>query len=36
MKDVVPEKMGKDKMDNIIKEEMGHIRLLSKQLIAIK
>ena len=36
MKDVVPEKMGKDKMDNIIKEEMGHIRLLSKQLLAIK
>jgi len=36
MKDVVPEKIGKDKMDNIIKEEMGHIRLLSKQLIAIK
>lgn len=36
MKDVVPEKMGKDKMDNIIKEEMSHIRLLSKQLIAIK
>ncbi len=36
MKDVVPEKMGKDKMEHIIKEEMSHIRLLSKNLIAIK
>ena len=32
MKDLVPEKAGKDKMDAIIKEEMGHIRLLSKEL----
>ncbi|NVM52882.1 MAG: ferritin family protein [Candidatus Helarchaeota archaeon] len=36
MKDVVPTKMGKDKMDHIIKEEMSHIRLLSKKLLALK
>ena len=35
MKDLVPEKSGKSKMDNIIKEEMGHIRLLSKELAAL-
>jgi rubrerythrin len=36
MKDAVPEKLGKNRMDAIIKEEMGHIRLLSKELVAIK
>ncbi len=36
MKEMVPEKMGKDKMDVIIKEEMGHIRLLSQKLAATK
>jgi rubrerythrin len=35
MKDLVPEKAGKSKMDAIIKEEMGHIRLLSKELAAL-
>jgi len=29
MKELVPEKLGKDKIDKIIREEMGHIRLLS-------
>ena len=34
MKDLVPDKLGKDKLDIIIKEEMGHIRILSKELVA--
>ena len=34
MKDAVPEGLGKGKIDNIIKEEMGHIRLLSKELVS--
>jgi rubrerythrin len=34
MKDLVPDKLGKDKLEIIIKEEMGHIRILSKELIA--
>lgn len=33
MKEAVPESLGKDRIDNIIKEEMGHVRLLSKKLI---
>jgi rubrerythrin len=33
MKDVVPSHLGKDKLDDIIKEEMSHIRLLSKELL---
>jgi rubrerythrin len=36
MRDVVPEGLGKNRIDAIIKEEMGHIRLLSKELVAIK
>jgi rubrerythrin len=36
MKDVVPAHLGKQKLDNIIKEEMGHISLLSKELIELK
>lgn len=36
MKEAVPEKMGKNRLDAIIKEEMGHIRLLSKELTALK
>jgi rubrerythrin len=36
MKEMVPEKYGKDKLDNIIKEEMGHIRILSKELVGLK
>lgn len=36
MKDLVPDKLGKEKMEAIIKEEMGHIRILSKELMALK
>lgn len=36
MKDLVPGKLGKDKIDNIIKEEMSHIKLLSTRLFASK
>ena len=36
IKEMVPEKYGKDKLDEIIKEEMGHIRILSKELVALK
>lgn len=36
MKDLVPSTLGKDKMDIIIREEMGHIRVLSQKLAALK
>jgi rubrerythrin len=36
MLDAVPESMGRSRLDDIIKEEMGHIRLLSKELMAYK
>jgi rubrerythrin len=36
MKDVVPAHLGQQKLDDIIKEEMGHIRLLSKELLEFK
>lgn len=32
MKEMVPEKLGKSKLDSIIKEEMSHIRLLAGKL----
>ena len=32
MKDMVSERLGKDKIDGIIKEEMGHVTALSRQL----
>ena len=35
MKDVVPAHLGKQKLDSIIKEEMSHIRLLSKELLEL-
>jgi rubrerythrin len=35
MKDVVPAHLGKQKLDGIIKEEMGHIRLLSRELLSL-
>ena len=35
MKEAVPEKYGRAKLDKIIKEEMGHIHLLSKELTAL-
>ena len=36
MKEAVPENLGKGRLDHIIKEEMGHIRLLSKKLVQHK
>ena len=36
MKNAVPEKMGQDRMEAIIKEEMSHIRLLSRELVRLK
>ncbi len=36
MRDAVPENLGRSRLDGIIKEEMGHIRLLSKELSAQK
>jgi len=36
MRDAVPENMGRARLDGIIKEEMGHIRLLSNELKALK
>lgn len=36
MKELVPEKYGRNRIDGIIGEEMGHIRLLSKELKALK
>ncbi len=36
IKDAVPAKYGKDKIEAIIKEEMGHIRMLSGELVSIK
>ena len=36
MREVVPEKQGRSRLDDVIKEEMGHIRLLSKELTTQK
>ncbi|MEJ2038084.1 MAG: ferritin family protein [Desulfosarcinaceae bacterium] len=36
MRDAVPENLGRSRLDDVIKEEMGHIRLLSKELTALK
>ena len=36
IKEKVPERLGKSKVDSIIKEEMGHVTILSQQLKAIK
>ncbi len=35
MKELVPENLGKGKIDDIIKEEMKHVRLLSEHLISL-
>ena len=35
MKDVVPDHLGKQKLDGIIKEEMSHIKLISKKLLEL-
>ncbi len=36
LKDLVPDRAGKDKVEAIIKEEMGHIATLNKELAALK
>lgn len=36
MKEVVPPELGQDRLDGIIKEEMEHVRLLSKELVKYK
>jgi rubrerythrin len=36
MKKAVPGELGKNKIESIIEEEMGHIRLLSKEILALK
>ncbi len=36
LKDFVPDQLGKNRLDTIIKEEMGHIRILSKELVFLK
>jgi len=36
MKDLVPDNLGQVRLDDIIKEEMSHIKLLSHRLIATK
>lgn len=36
MKEIVPETLGKARIDAIIKEEMGHIRLISREMAALK
>jgi len=36
MKGLVPENLGREKIDSIIKEEMKHIRLLSNELASLK
>jgi rubrerythrin len=36
MKDAVPDELGKGRLDGIIKEEMGHIKLLAKELLKHK
>lgn len=36
MKDLVPGKLGSTRIDDIIKEEMSHIQLLGKELLAYK
>jgi rubrerythrin len=35
MREIVPDNLGKERIDTILKEEMSHIRLLSKQLAAV-
>jgi len=35
-KGLVPENLGREKLDSIIKEEMKHIRLLSNKLASLK
>jgi len=36
IKNSVPADLGQDRLDHIIKEEMGHVRLLSRELVQLK
>ncbi len=36
MKDVVSPNLGKNRLDDIVKEEMSHVRLLSNKLVSLK
>jgi len=36
MKSTIPERLGSEKVDEIIEEEMRHITLLSQRLLALK
>lgn len=36
MKEMVPERLGKSKIDGIVKEEMSHLRILSDELSALR
>ncbi|MEE4112997.1 MAG: ferritin family protein [Desulfobacteraceae bacterium] len=36
MKDLVPDGLGRSRLDDIIKEEMSHINMLSRRLVATK
>jgi hypothetical protein len=36
MKQVVPERLGRDRIDAIIREEMGHMSALSSELASLR
>jgi len=36
MKDAIPQRLGRSKIDGIIKEEMGHIATLSRELETLR
>jgi rubrerythrin len=36
IKEIVPKRLSRQRIDDIIKEEMGHIAVLSKELAALK
>ncbi|MBU3916247.1 ferritin family protein [bacterium] len=36
IRDMVPEELGKDKVEKIIKEEMKHVQIISNQLLKLK
>jgi rubrerythrin len=36
IREMVPERLGKDKIDDVIKEEMRHVTILSNQLTSLK
>ena len=36
IREAVPDELGKDKIKNILTEEMGHVRLLTKKIESLK